>query len=293
MTDGNSRGSARKLSFVGPLAIAVIVVAIVAIAWLMQSKTSGVGEAPVHKSEPTPSASTTEAPPPLIPVAPPPIARQDLIARANSEAASLASGTPSDTSDPLLGRRFVLRLPFGCGGPLAFGGDGQASAQYDVEQRTIRLVARPSDFTQLQLVQSSPDAEGIELAEGFWILRPWKLTDGCPQRRDTPAPAAPTPPAAPTLGLTQLFEPGGSRLLRRGGRPYEFVRKAPEADPSLLTHSYRLVLEGRMADFGGGSTIRCWSESADHRPICLYAVRLERVAFEDGESGQLLAEWRE
>ncbi|MBL8771190.1 MAG: hypothetical protein JNK30_07385, partial [Phenylobacterium sp.] len=53
----------------------------------------------------------------------------------------------------------------------------------------------------------------------------------------------------------------------------------------------QLVLEGRVAAWPDGKPVRCWSESADHRPICLVAVDLQKVTLLDPVSGESLAEW--
>ena len=293
MTDENPRPRARKLALVGPVVIAAIVVGLLLAAWLMRDPKHSASESPAPAPSPSPATTPIE-PQPSLPVSLAPLSRAEIIQYARAAASTFAMRAPSPPdSSSLIGRQFQLRLPFGCGGPLAVGSTGQAFAEYDAEGRTIRLVARPSDLTQLPLIQSAPNAKDVERAEGFWISRPWIDVEACPPRDDGPAPATPTPPATQTLGIAQLFETGGSRVLQRGDRPYEFSRKAPEGDPALLSHSYRLVLEGRMVGFGDGQVLRCWSESPDHRPVCLYAVALDRVAFEDGEDGEVLAEWRE
>jgi hypothetical protein len=144
----------------------------------------------------------------------------------------------------------------------------------------------------LPIIQGLGDAAKVEKVEGFWLPRPWSYSENCPPQREAPVPATPTPAATQSLGLAQVFRLEGSRLLRRDGRAYEFVRKVPEGDGSPLTTSYRLVLEGRIVGFDDGRAVRCWSETSDHRPICLYGVEFDRVAFEDAK-GAMLAEWRE
>ena len=52
------------------------------------------------------------------------------------------------------------------------------------------------------------------------------------------------------------------------------------------------MLEGRLGAFPDGRTIRCHAEGPDQRPVCVAAVQLDRVAFEDGASGATLSEWR-
>ncbi len=240
---------------------------------------------------PAPDAQPPAAVLPPVTTTPPPLSRTDLILEAEARAAA-APGAPAAGRDPLADRRFSVRIPFGCQGPQIGAGAAQAHYEVDAERRTLKLVARPVDLASHPLVTQSPDAETIEAVEAFWIPRPWTRTDTCPPRRDRPASATPTPPSPQTLGLATISEAGASRLRRRAERPYELVRKAPDDEPLPLASSYSLVLEGRLATFPTGRVIRCWSESSEHRPICLYAVALDRVAFETPD-GQLLAEWRD
>lgn len=290
MADNRPRSPDRKLAWIAPLSIAGVVVAILLVAWLIPAMREA--QAPPEPAPPPPPAPVA---PPLPAAPPPPLAREELIREAEAVAAEYAAGTlPALTGkDPLVGRQFVIRIPFGCQGLQARSAGAQAFTEYDAKNGTVRLVARPAVWTTLPLIVDLPGADAIERVEGFWIPRPWKAGEACPPRREGLAPATPTPPASRTLGLAQLFEAGGSRLARRGDRPYEFVRKVPEGDITLLAHSYRLVLEGRLVGFPGGRALRCWSESADHRPVCLYSVSFDRVAFEDAVTGDLLAEWRE
>lgn len=254
--------------------------------------------APSRQPPAGPVAATSDTPPPsaiLPPVktTPPPLSRTDLILEAQARAAGVPSpGEGSTGRDPLVDRRFSIRIPFGCGGPQIGGGTSQAYYEVDAERRTLKLVARPVDLAHHPLVTQSPEAKTIEALETFWVPRPWTRSDTCPPRRDRPASATPTPPSPQTLGLATISEVGASRLRRRAERPYELVRKAPDDEPLPLSASYSLVLEGRLAAFPTGGAVRCWSESPEHRPVCIYAVALDRVAFETPD-GQLLAEWRD
>ena len=55
---------------------------------------------------------------------------------------------------------------------------------------------------------------------------------------------------------------------------------------------YRLVLEGRFAAFPDGRSIHCRAETPDQRPLCIAAAQLDRVAFEDADTGSVISEWR-
>lgn len=290
MSDDEQRRRERGLRLIAPLTVvavvAVLILVTVANRW----------RAP---SSPPPAPAVATAPQPVTP-APIrtevlPLQRAELLSRAADEAAAFAGGEslPQDETS-LANRAFTLRIPFACEGVQGGGSGEQAYAAFDPEKRTLRLVAQPADWSTLPMFAQAAEALEVEAVEGFWVPRPWLRTEECPPRQvRQAAPATPTPPAAQSLGLAVTFDPSSSRVARRGARPYEFVRKLGADETAPLSHSYRLVLEGRIATFPGGQSLRCWSETPAHRPICIYAVVFDRVAFEDASDGEVLAEWRE
>lgn len=286
MPEDRARSPDRKLGLIGPAAIAIVVLLIIAAALLFQNRSE---PAPAHVPPP-PAAPPPPSPPPAETV----LNRSELLKEAGAIAAAYAGDgdAPAEGKDPLAGRRFEIRIPFGCEGPQAGPGAAQTFYEFDPEKRTVRLVARPAVWTTLPMIQEL-EAADIEAVEGFWVPHPWSYAEACPKRSEKPVPAAPTPPAAQTLGLARLFEAGGSRVQRRGERPFEHVMKLREDERRPLAEGYRLVLAGRVSSFPTGRVARCWSESPDHRPVCLYAVEFDRVAFESGKDGRLIAEWRE
>lgn len=289
MSEKGTEPRALRRELLAPAVLAFALGAVIAGALLFRS-------APQPKApEPAPPVEPAPPPPAPSPLPPPPLSRADLVRHANGAAARVTGegAGPAEDGRALVGRRFVLRLPFGCDGAQPRGGRGQTSALYDPEAQTVRLNARPSDWIGLPVVQTIGGA-APEAVEGFWITRPWSFSEACPPARaETAAPPSPTAPSPETLGLAQFFGVGDSRILRRGDRPYEHVRRLAGGDTGLLSHSYVLVLEGRLRAYPDGRPLRCWSESADHRPVCLYSVQFERVAFEDAADGATLAEWRE
>jgi len=279
MSDNNPRSADRKFALFAPVVIGLAAVAV--LVWLL-----------IRQTPPTP------APPEPIPVvAAPPAApapqktatRGDLIAAAATAANAYAAGTADGGGRDLVGRRFRMRLMFGCGGPTADPGSAQAYYQYDPAGPALRLVARPAIWTDLPLVRAAPTPKGTELVEGFWLPRPWLASEGCPSRRAIAPPATPTPAEAPTLGLAMLHAAQDSRVERRGERAYEHVVKLDAGDVDQA-RTFGLVLEGKVSGFADGAAIHCWSESAEHRPVCLYAVDIDRVAFEDAKA-TVLADW--
>jgi hypothetical protein len=290
MQDNSPRPWGRKRALIAPLVIFVLLVAIIAIALSVNAHRQKLARAPVA---PAPALAPAPAPAAMQDLPVPPLDRADLVQDANAAAAAYSNAaTSSPIRSPLIGRRFVVRIPFGCNGPGAPSATGQADVELDPATNTLKLLVRPSIWTNLPVVQDLATVNKIETVEGFWIPRPWVNSEACPPKRDVALPATPTPIAAQTVGLARIFEKGGSRILMRGDQPYQFSRKLGKDDAELLSDTYRLVLEGRLVGFGNGQASHCWSESADHRPICLYAVEYDRVAFEDARTGAVLAEWR-
>jgi hypothetical protein len=221
------------------------------------------------------------------------LGRADLIEAAEGAADDYASGHAAPTGkDPLVGRSFRLLIPFGCSGPQSDPGTLQAFYDYDPVAKTLKITARPGEWASLPLFGAMTGGK-VEAVEGFWVSRPWTTSEACPPARTGPPPVTPTPPAAQTIGLARLFDKDGSRVLRRDGRPYEVVRKVKDGDTQLVNHPYRLVLEGRVTGYGDGRALHCWSESVDHRPICLYAVEFDQVAIEDAATAETVADWKQ
>lgn len=242
------------------------------------------------------SVELAPAPPktemPRLEVAPlliePPLTRRELIEYAAAAAAAFSDGSDSADQKKLENRKFALRLPFNCGGLNSPA--KQAYAQKDDRRNTLKLVARPTDWTNSDFRDEwPPDTETVE---GFWIPRPWRYSDACPAQTQPSAAVsenAEPPIAPPTLGLASAFEKGGSRLLRRDSRAYEFVFNLTANDQA--DEPYFLSLEGRLTQFRNGKPIACSTVDPDHPPVCLYAVQFSRVAFEN-TSGETLAEWK-
>lgn len=281
-----------------------------------------------------------EPPPPAAPkiIAPPPaLGRADLLQAVMVAASDYAAGTAATGADPLAGRSFTIRAPFGCTTEPAQPAPGLAGRALRAKGQSVELSLTPADWTASPLVAAAVEAKVWDAVEGYWIDRPWLLSDGCPpaaappETAAEPAPdaaavevdkaaktskaakgtkdakgaktakdaeAAPEPAAPPaaspqTVGLAVVFGPEGSRFGRRNGRAYSFtVRGEGETPPAPPAKGYRLVLEGRFATFPDGRSIRCRAETPDQRPLCVAAAQLDRVAFEDADTGGVISEWR-
>jgi hypothetical protein len=252
------------------------------------SRPSSTEQSPPPRPQPQAPAPAPPTPTPApveIPKAMLPVDRGALLAAVAEAADAYATGKTSPASvAELAGRRFEVVLPFGCHGSppetaaLRYAWDGEA--------RKVKLTVTPQTWTKVpwvrELVASEDDAEAIE---GFWLSRPWIRSADCAAQ---PAVSG-APASAETVGLAQVFEKGGSRLLRRNGRPYEVTRKL-DADQAPPMEGYRLAVSGRIADTGETPPIRCRSDGPDQRPTCLVRVELDRVELRSG-TGEEIAAW--
>lgn len=260
-----------------------------------------------HPTPPAPTVAKSEAT--VAPLAPPAVDRAELLKALDLAASASAAGKSVTEGDDVVNRRFVIRVAFGCNGPMSAEEPGRAGWKWGPDRRSIDFTLTPADWSEDPFF-SGADSRW-EAAEGFWIVRPWMRDSGCPADPGSvavdvaepdvaPQPVSPAPePVAPMLdverpvmGLAAVFEAGGSRLGRRDGKPFAFTLRDDEgASLPFPTHGYRLVIEGRLAAFPDGRAIRCHVRAYDVRPLCIAAAAFDRVAFEDAE-GKLLREWR-
>jgi hypothetical protein len=252
--------------------------------------------------QPEPAGTPVDVPPAVeTPAAPLPapvittLDRKALLDGLRRAASTYASGAPAEGTDPFVGKRFSVAVAFGCVGPEP-GTEGMAEGlarwSWAPERRAVQLSMTPGDWTGSALIAGTGE-DSWEAVEGFWITRPWMEEGGCPAPRADPLASGPVAPSPQTVGLAAVFEADGSRLERRNGRAYAFsVRPEGEAETvSAPDGGFRLRLQGRIGAFPDGRAIRCRAAGPDQRPVCIAAVRLDRVAFEDAR-GETLSEWR-
>lgn len=249
------------------------------------------------------NAQTEVTPPSAAPVIPviaapsPALSRSDLITAANQAASAYAEGREPSTADPLVGRNVAVRLPFGCTGPTPNASseavsDGLATWTWEAERTAIRLRMMPGDWTKSATLGSAGSSDKWEAVEGFWVSRPWSLAETCPAIKSDPLQTDAPAVSPQTLGIAAVFETGGSRLGRRNGRAYEFVIRQRGDDPlPTPTEGFRMLLEGRITSFPSRRAIECRASGPDQRPVCIVAIHLDRVAYEDANGGTL-SEWR-
>lgn len=249
------------------------------------------------RPEPAPVA---EAPPPPPPASSPPplpkpaaITRADLIRAIAAAASAYAAGEPPAEAG-LAGRPFAVRSPFGCFGPQPAPkgdeADGLARWDWAKDGKSIRLSLTLADWTKARFVAREGETAPWDMVEGAWEPRPWLASETCPRSQTQTGDAIVVSPQ--TVGLAVVHEAGGSRLERRNGRPYTFTIKGEGGETARAPlKGYRLLLEGRIGAFPDGQPIRCHADGPNERPVCVAAVKLDKVAFEDGETGMVLSEW--
>lgn len=260
---------------------------------------NGVGNAAAPQNETSPS---------VLPVAVPPLDREALliaVMRATTAAALGRDDAPAQRE--LEGKRFDLRIRFGCDGPT----DAQQPLgwRFDALTRTLRLSARPDVAGNDPLVAAVTGQDGIEEVEGFWIPRPWLLSAACPAVTPQPAPAgesrpdeeepedretAPAPPGPAMtdqrIAIAQFFTGDDARTGRQTGRAYEAVVVLNEGTaPS--GQGYDLVLSGRLQSLPGGRVIGCAAAAGGQRPNCIISAHIDEARMERPDDGTVLARW--
>lgn len=230
---------------------------------------------------------------PVIPVPVPPLDRAGLIAAAASAADAVASGSALPQSNAgLVGRSFILRMPFGCGGEMA---DSEKKADwagwtFNPKSRALRLVAKASNLADAEWIKQITGSMEFDAVEGFWLRRPWTRAEQC-DAKDPALSDAILDPAAQRVAIAQFYSPQGPRTLRRGDRPYSSTVKLEEGEtPSPL--GYQLQLEGKLSSFPDGQPVHCSQDNPSVAPRCVIAVEFERVAFLAPGKEESIVEWR-
>lgn len=266
---------------------------------------------------PEPAASPAPSPAPRV-VIDSTLNRAALLGALTEAGSALADGRDRDAG--LGGRTVSVRLPFGCSGP-----DDAVAAGLPRLIRNpdggLTLTVTPEDLKALASGGvASAGGTGLhqwDAIEGFWIARPWSGLEACPSPAVMETPPTPTglvttetdksgPAEAAagtplphqilperTAGLAAVVEADGSRLGRRQGQAYAHVIRGEKgAAIPPAPGGYALRLEGRLTTFADGRAVKCVQRDAESRPVCVAALRLDRLAFEDGATGALLSEWR-
>lgn len=221
------------------------------------------------------------------------LGRAELMALAAEAADAAAAGRDPDTEVAEAdGRRFELRLPFGCDGPAGEGSSATMRWRYDAEDQALRIHVEPLTWAP-QDWWPGDAAPGVEGVEGFWITRPWTSSEACPTGSARAAAPGADPVTIPgqTLALGQIFFTGGARGGRRNGEPFETTVRVPEEQLDA-SEGFRLRISGRIARAGGLGPVRCRQPAGpEQRPICLVSVLMDEVAVENPATGETLSTW--
>lgn len=275
-----------RLALAGAVAAAILVGGG---GFLLGRSTAGPAEIP-----PPPVAEPVQVPEPEpTPAQRAVLGRADLIALSAAAADAAAAGrdAPSEIAQTD-GRRFQLRLPFGCHGPAGEGSRALMHWRYDTDGNALRIEVSPIVWTA-QDWWLRGDTGTLEAIEGFWITRPWTSSEACPQGGDRPAATGTEPVTLPgqTLALGQLFFADGTRGARRNGEPYRAVVRVPK-DKLDVSQGFRLRVSGRVVATRAASPVQCRQPvGPEQRPICLISVVMDEVAIENPASGKALATW--
>lgn len=257
---------------------------------------------------------------PRLPVAEPPMDRAALLIQVAKAASASALGKDiSNDLRKLDGKRFEVRIRFGCAPPASppevektakpaaqRQATGPFNVRFDEKDRTLRLRAAPDLTLNDRWIASVVD-ESVEAVEGFWMYRPWLLTDGCPvipaqldsgasdgglasETNDVAAVRITAPDRKYRVGLAQFFTKTDPRTGRRDGRAYETTKILPD-DKQPSRQGYNLVLSGRLRHLPSGQVIACRTESTNAPPQCVVSAEFDRVWVEEPETESLIAEW--
>lgn len=221
------------------------------------------------------------------------LGRTDLVALASLAAdAAAARRNPGAEIADADGRRFELRLPFGCDGPASEESSAAMRWRYDEEENVLRIHVAP-------LVWAAEDwwadgaPTGIDRIEGFWIMRPWTSSEDCPVGDDQPPATGADAVTLPgqTLALGQIFFSEDARDATNTSRPYQAVVRVPAGELDT-SEGFRLRISGRIVDLSRSGAVRCRQPAgADQRPICLIVTALDEVAIENAAMSETLATW--
>lgn len=278
MVTGSMDRKANGSSLRNIIAAAVVVTAVAGAGFIAGRDSVRLPE-PIVVTQPAAPVSVAVPEPTVAEVT---LGRADILRMASLAADAASGGAPvADTMD---GRRFVIRIPFGCG--LKFKDNGSRSAAYTVADETLRVRIQPQDWTDLPWVANEVLRREAVGAEGFWVPRPWTAAETCP-----PDAVEPTDLSS-NLGIAQLFDADSSRVGQRRGRALEATVQV-DPDEADFSKGFRLVVEGRVVQWPGGrETVLCRAASAYQRPVCLVGAKLDGISIENAANAERLADWR-
>lgn len=274
------------------------------------SLTFGCQQPDEARKDANPAGSTAPMVPAL-PIVVPPLSREGLLLAVVHAASAAALGqADTEAQRQLDGKRFELRMRFGCGGETPATPDDPRSWTFDAKRRVLSLQVKPELGKKLPLMEEL-SGDTYEAVEGFWIRRPWLLTSACPAsppeeaapeaaaspQTDTKQVASEKPAATPSpdadltprIGIAQFFTPTDARTHRRDNRAYKTTRVLKEGEaPSAA--GYDLVISGRLRRLADGRVIACRVADPSAPPDCILSAEFDKVSIEL-PSGEVIAKW--
>lgn len=224
---------------------------------------------------PAPEPVESEAKPPVL--AENSLDREGMILAALRAVTAVALGRDdADAQSELKGRKFELRMRFGCPSKA----NPARSIAYDDKEQVLRVKVA-SDLDDQPLPVSDLLFRNYEGAVGFVLGQPWLLSAGCPRPEFSGMTGG-----QPTIVLAQLFTADESRA-QRPGSSYELTK--PMKPEEVPKEGLDLLVSGRLAELADGRTIHCGAK--DGAPACLVAGKIDRVAVVRPGTDEALGEW--
>ena len=211
-----------------------------------------------------------------------PLNREGLIRAALSAATAAALGQEDiDGQAQLKGRRFELRMRFGCAATEVQAANAAKAGSgwtYDEAKGVLRTRVQ-ADLDAERLRESALIGEEYEGAVGFTIPHPWMLSAGCPDPKFAMQ--------GPAISVVQLFTESDSRVQRPQPSHETVTPLKPQEVPA---QGLSLVISGRLKALPDGRAIHC--SAAAGQPACIISTLIDRVAIEDpARNGVVLGEW--
>jgi hypothetical protein len=199
----------------------------------------------------------------------------------------LYGSTPSDrnfkSQNALVGRRFSVQVPLGCGDTLSARSTASARWRYDKENGVIQMEVLPEIWPKANLRVGSA-------VSVFWISRPHHNADECPPAVGEPAGNV-AKSASPRVGLAAVTDRPETEGLPSGWGWYSSTLSASATKLAIIGPKLRLQLEGTVSQAGTAGVTLCNRNIESDSLDCAVASRIDRVAFVDPASHRVLAQW--
>ena len=173
--------------------------------------------------------------------------------------ASVASAHTVGTDDRAMqsaldGRRFAIRVRFGCDGPAPNSSTAALRWTQAQDGKSFGIFAKPDLSLADERLKDISD-QTIEAVEGFCIPRPWENQGACPNPAADDEEAA--LPAPQLVGIAQYFTAEDLRCCMRVGTSLCRDTKGRIAGRTTEVGAYFAVSKGDFEAWPGGKVVRC------------------------------------